>query len=264
MTFLSAFVLLLLAHALGDFVFQTDRMARRKDHDDVLAWHCVIHAFLATAVTLPSDVGWATSVFTLVFLGHFAIDFGKEEYKRYATRHNSSMLLMKERDGRVGAFLGDQAAHGAHLALVAVFLTRRGVAANETFASGWTMWMSLPEGAFVRGALLVAGLILALRAGGFATGLLLRPYASQLPDASDGLTRGGAVIGYLERVLIFVLVATGQVSAVGFLIAAKSVLRFQEAKDRARAEYVIIGTLMSFAWAIAVASLVRWTWARLP
>ena len=42
--------------------------------------------------------------------------------------------------------------------------------------------------------------------------------------------------------------------AIGFLIAAKSVLRFGAVREEARlSEYVIIGTLASFGWAILMA-----------
>ena len=62
---------------------------------------------------------------------------------------------------------------------------------------------------------------------------------------------GGRVIGLLERGLIFALVLLGQPEGVGLLLAAKSILRFGAVKDdRAASEYVIIGTLASFGWAL--------------
>jgi hypothetical protein len=46
----------------------------------------------------------------------------------------------------------------------------------------------------------------------------------------------------------------GQYSAIGFLIAAKSIFRFsgkmENEKDRMQAEYILIGTLISFLFAI--------------
>jgi hypothetical protein len=51
-------------------------------------------------------------------------------------------------------------------------------------------------------------------------------------------------------VLVFVLI--GQFSAVGFLIAAKSILRFKDG-DLIKTEYVLIGTMLSFSIAIAAA-----------
>ena len=57
--------------------------------------------------------------------------------------------------------------------------------------------------------------------------------------------------------LTFVL--TGHIEGVGFLLTAKSVFRFgdlKEAKDIKTTEYVMIGTMWSFAIAIAAGLLV--------
>jgi hypothetical protein len=52
---------------------------------------------------------------------------------------------------------------------------------------------------------------------------------------------------------------------VGFLIAAKSILRFGSVKDdRALSEYVIIGTLASFGWALIAAYATLWGLSALP
>jgi hypothetical protein len=68
-----------------------------------------------------------------------------------------------------------------------------------------------------------------------------------------GLSGGGRWIGLAERALLFLFVIFGMEIAIGFLIAAKSILRFGEIRNRVQrmeAEYVIIGTLISFAWGI--------------
>jgi hypothetical protein len=60
--------------------------------------------------------------------------------------------------------------------------------------------------------------------------------------------------------MILMLVLAGRVEGIGFLIAAKSVLRFNELArddDRRVSEYVIIGTLASFAWGVGAAFLAR-------
>ncbi|HCT43620.1 MAG TPA: hypothetical protein DF699_00235 [Phycisphaerales bacterium] len=54
------------------------------------------------------------------------------------------------------------------------------------------------------------------------------------------------------------IIMMGQPSGVGFLVAAKSILRFGDIKDghqRRVAEYVIIGTFLSFGWAMLTAVL---------
>lgn len=57
----------------------------------------------------------------------------------------------------------------------------------------------------------------------------------------------GRVIGYLERSLILVLILTGNIGAIGFVLAAKGFTRFKQLDDRDSAEYVLIGTLLSTA-----------------
>lgn len=71
-----------------------------------------------------------------------------------------------------------------------------------------------------------------------------------LTQPTRGFPDGGAVIGRLERLLIFMFVMSGELGAVGFLIAAKSIFRFGKLtnqQNRLEAEYIIIGTLMSFS-----------------
>lgn len=67
------------------------------------------------------------------------------------------------------------------------------------------------------------------------------------------LINAGKWIGILERMITVTLIINGQWEGVGFLIAAKSVLRFGELKianERNLTEYVLIGTLLSFGIAI--------------
>lgn len=92
---------------------------------------------------------------------------------------------------------------------------------------------------------------------------LLKPFQKQLnkrfrPNSLrpvSGLKEGGRIIGYLERLLIYVFILSGQFAGVGFLVAAKSIFRFGELKEsenRKQAEYIIIGTFTSFLLAILV------------
>lgn len=82
-----------------------------------------------------------------------------------------------------------------------------------------------------------------------------------LNTENSSLASAGLYIGILERILVFISVLAGHLQVVGFLIAAKSVFRFSDLtreKDRKLTEYIIVGTLLSFLIAIAVALLVNW------
>ncbi len=214
---------LLLAHVLADFVFQTNWMVANKRAPRALAAHGAV--VLVTAVVATGALDWGLLWLTAI---HVAIDAIKARAKR-----------------GLAAFLIDQAAHLATIAALAVWRP-------DLWANGFWADMT-PIPALM---LALAGAILATRAGGFAVGFLMAPFAANLPDKinAESLPGAGRVIGHLERGLIFALVLLGQPEGVGLLIAAKSILRFGAVRDdRALSEYVIIGTLASFAWALLVA-----------
>ena len=91
----------------------------------------------------------------------------------------------------------------------------------------------------------------------------IQPFADEVGPADiQGLKSGGQYIGWLERSLVLVFVMIDQPTGIGFLIAAKSILRFGEIKEpsqRKVAEYIIIGTFMSFGWAVLIAALTKST-----
>ncbi|MCR8558349.1 DUF3307 domain-containing protein [Mucilaginibacter sp. BJC16-A38] len=68
-------------------------------------------------------------------------------------------------------------------------------------------------------------------------------------EAQEGLEDAGKWIGICERTLILTFVLTGQYTAIGFLITAKSILRFgdKDKKAEKKTEYILVGTLLSFA-----------------
>lgn len=56
----------------------------------------------------------------------------------------------------------------------------------------------------------------------------------------------GAIIGFLERLLIVIFISLNQYSAVGLILTAKSIARYERiSKDQEFAEYYLIGTLTS-------------------
>ena len=74
-----------------------------------------------------------------------------------------------------------------------------------------------------------------------------------------GLEHGSRVIGWLERFLITTFVLAGNHAAVGLVLASKAVIRYPEIKDAGNqkiAEYVLIETMLSLAWALLVSVLV--------
>lgn len=236
---IQTFAALLLAHVLADFVLQGRAMAEAKARRAPLPLllHTAVVAATATLALAPARPEDAWPLLALAGV-HLVIDLAKS-------------LAPPD---RLAPFLWDQAAHLVSLAALAWWLP-------GLFAAG--LWAGLAD--WLPGAMaLLAGPLIATRAGGFAVGLLMRPWADNAALPS-GLANGGMLIGVLERGLIFLFILTGQPAAIGFLIAAKSVLRFDAAKtEQAAGEYVIIGTLASFGWALLSAYGTLWLLAALP
>lgn len=233
---------LLAAHLLADFVLQSDEDVARKHRFRVLLKHVVIVA-IASYVLLGDPRAWLP--IAVIFATHLAIDYAKIRSGRYD----------------LTAFTLDQLAHLVVIAALA--MTWR----NEPTP----VWIELFGGGYFTVLAFVAGLITVVRVGAIVVGKAVEPFLLQMRAAYDesteralprhGFEEGGRLIGQLERALIFLFVLANQLSAVGFLIAAKSILRFGEVKDRSHrmeAEYIIIGTLISFLWGLAAAFATKW------
>jgi len=69
------------------------------------------------------------------------------------------------------------------------------------------------------------------------------------------------MIGLIERALIFIAVLLRIEALVGFVVAAKAILRFPEIREpghQALAEYYLVGSLASVLWAVVIGVLTRW------
>lgn len=234
------FVILLLAHLLADFPLQPERIARNKRKLSIL----ILHIAIVGATALLALGYWDPVIIGTIVATHFAID------------------LAKARIGKndLAWFIGDQSAHILVLAGIAAFapadLSQSAIYAPMTPELVATVFKAMA---------LACGLLIAVVAGTYAVGLFVKPFVEQIDDSLEGLKDGGKVIGQLERLLVFVFTVSHNPAGIGFLIAAKSILRFGDISDhnqRKTAEYIIIGTLFSFAWAISFSQLALWAAAR--
>jgi hypothetical protein len=231
---LETFAALLFAHVVADFVLQSNWIVANKARPAGFA----AHTALVLATLLVSLGQLHPALFGLAAL-HMVID-----------------LIKTRLPQGLAAFLADQALH--LISLAALSLWQPNLWALSPYASLTALPAILT---------LLSGAIIATRGGSFAIGLLMAPFAAQIPSehAPASLPGAGRLIGILERGLIFALVLFGQAGGVGLLIAAKSILRFGVVKDdRALSEYVIIGTLASVGWAILAAFATQMLLGALP
>lgn len=218
---------LVLAHILGDFVFQPDswvaQKRRQKFRSPVLYLHIGVHA-LAMLLLLQFNLKYWPGIL-IILITHFLVDLSK--------------LYLEERYHRSWLFALDQAAH--LLVILGV------IYAYHPFEISIDKFLSTHALLF----------LLAIFGVTSVSAILMRLLMSRWPlpedTAEDSLPHAGKYIGMLERLLVFGFIVLQQWAAIGWLIAAKSILRFSDlsrAKDRKLTEYVLIGTLLSFSMAI--------------
>jgi hypothetical protein len=229
---------LLLAHILTDFVFQPTAWVVHKRKKKAKSLYLYIHSIVAgvlTYIILQDWELWYIAVF--ITLTHFAIDLWKLNHKRDTLR----------------IFLLDQLFHFVVILISWIYITEN---INKI--------LPFIEFFFSSSALLAIsiGYLLVIFPVGFLVGKATKRWHNEL--LTDGkavsLEAAGRYIGIFERILVLTFILTNNFSAIGFLIAAKSILRFSdksEAGARKQTEYVLIGTLMSFAITIIIGFLVR-------
>lgn len=98
--------------------------------------------------------------------------------------------------------------------------------------------------------LIIVGVIFYLLSGFFIK-IILEILSGEKNTETD---RIGMTISYCERLLTIVFVMLNQYTALGLLVAAKSILRFSGDKSsesvRKESEYVLVGTMMSLVFGI--------------
>lgn len=220
---------LLVAHFLGDFVFQFNKWVKDKEKNKLKSKYLYIHTAIHFLLLLIM-VGFQSKYLILVLfigLSHLMIDGIK--------------LLRPIKNKRLLFFI-DQLAHLLVIGGAVVFFQSIQLHPIE--------WITEKTMLLLLSFLLVTSV----------TSVVLKVLFTKWNNAIDKISEdhsslkdAGKYIGMLERVLVFTFVILNKWEAVGFLLAAKSVFRFGDltkAKDRLLTEYILIGTLLSFGIAI--------------
>ncbi|MEZ5063308.1 MAG: DUF3307 domain-containing protein [bacterium] len=226
--------LLFAGHALGDFVLQTRWMIERKNRSAGLLAHVATVAGAHLAMLAPWFGVTVALAIGAVAAAHLLVDIGKGLVSR----------RWPERD--LEWFTIDQALHVAIL---------------------WIAWRWLAPRVDLTSSLMGIG-----DDGWFRFGVLVTAYAFNLNGMSAVVTHvlarlkllpresgpsAGRLIGVLERMFAVTLVYLGHWDALGFLVAAKSLARFRDLDERRRAEYYLVGTLVSLFGATLTALILR-------
>jgi hypothetical protein len=257
-------------HFLGDFVLQSDRLVELKSkHMKWMIFH-VFQVSLLTWIFLGNFSAWW--IVGILFFLHLLVDYAKiwvsskmqrseSKAQNYisSSAENSGGIETKEcDDGRnFGRFIGDQLLH--ILTLVVLWYCLIYFNVTDFQENRWELLLGLH---YKKGLLLLTGLAIGISGVGVALKYQMSEFVVELGEqVKQGLPKGGKTIGILERLLVFMFVLAGKPEGVGFVIAAKSVFRIGELtnkQDKDHAEYIMIGTLRSFTYALAIAFIVKW------
>jgi len=238
---LSLLLALLLSHTIADFVLQSDTWAIQKQQRHFRAlslyWHVSVHMLLSLTVLIAFGVGIHAALIGTLGIGvsHWLID----TLKSYTPAR------------RVRYFVLDQLLH--LLILVFVWWWAIGSHVSDFMLDLGLLWQ--PQTLLVALAYLVV-----LRPASVLIALIMRRWSEGV-DTRGTLADAGARIGMLERFLILTFVLSHQMAAIGFLLTAKSVLRFgdlYEDRDRKLTEYVLLGTMLSFSITLTLGLLTRY------
>lgn len=224
------FLSLVLAHIIGDFYLQTDKCCEQKETRKFKSWFLYVHAIiigLLSWMIVPScNFGlWVL----LIAVSHFAIDAVKI--------HCPKGLWI---------FVIDQLFHlGILAAISTIYATKIELPLQMIDCSSS---FSTP--------LLILSILLCIKPANILIKLILEKYQVGESESCNNIKNAGALIGNLERILTIVFVLLGQFEAIGFIVAAKSILRFKDT-DTAKTEYVLAGTFLSFGIAILCGLMAR-------
>lgn len=254
MTTLTLLILLIAGHVVADFYLQPSQWIKQRmaQHFSAscLYWHGAIHGAIALLMLwLASDIHPIKSAAYAVLLGgsHIVID-GLKSYAKPT----------------LVAFVADQLAH----LLVIVFVVLLVWLPPQTSMGEW-----LKQTLNYKTLAVLTGYLLILRPVSIIIKQLLAPWSDAIDadrpeeESETSLQAAGQSIGYLERVLVLTFILLNQFAAIGFLLAAKSVFRFGDlrlSEDKKLTEYVMLGTLTSFALTIGVGLLVSSVATQLP
>jgi len=220
---------LLIAHVLGDFVLQPNSWVTAKKEKTYKSkyfyFHGLVH-LISLFVLLGFNFSYSLTIIALV-ISHLVIDLLK--------------LQLENKINYRALFAIDQILHLFIIVIVAYLYFPYKIIYGYIYEIEPLLFcLSFLMLSFVSSILIK---------------IVMSKWALEEDKSEDSLENAGKYIGILERLFVFSFILLNQWSAIGLLIAAKSVFRFGDlsrAKDRKLTEYILIGTLISFGLAILV------------
>ena len=222
---------LILAHLVTDFVLQPKSWVEDRTKKHFASGKLYLHG-LVTCLLAWMLIGWQYWLVAFIILvSHTAVD-GWKSYQKTTIKY----------------FLIDQSMHLLIIIGCWYFTFIRWgdlQAAWQQLSLQSATWKTTTAFVFVT------------TPAGILIGQFTKKWRDKIENA-ESLANAGKWIGVVERIIILIFVLQSQYSAIGLLVAAKGIIRFNE-KDRQeiKTEYLVIGTLISIALAIITGLIIK-------
>ena len=243
-------LLLLIAHFIGDFLFQSSKIAHLKmDQFKYYLLHCAIYSgVIALPLLCFGPFKNVMILFIVITVTHAIIDYSRIKIlKNMKTKKKMKMKTLKTDYNSMdfSVFVLDQFLHLSVIVVSAHFIYEQSFIGDtiKTILLKHLEWQQVHN-------ILVYVLLYIICLS--PTAILIKKvfvfFSIQVEsdhDKREELINSGYIIGILERMIILTLGLNGQLGAIGFVVAAKSLARFKQLEDKNFAEKYLLGTLLS-------------------
>lgn len=231
---------LLLSHLIGDYWLQNDSLCKNKHERKHMSIFLYVHAFIIGLLAYIFSNGYASfGIWAIVIaISHLVIDIAKSYISRCP-------LI---------TFCIDQLLHVFILYVVSGFY----------LADKWQSWQQfsfIADEYQMKIPTLLCAIVICCGMSNVIIKLVLERFNIDLPKSQDkDLSNAGGLIGNLERLICLAFILLGQYEAIGFIIAAKSILRFRD-YEHSKSEYVLVGSMLSLGIALVCGMGLLFIWS---
>ncbi len=228
--------LFLIGHVLGDFYFQSNELAIDKDESfKKLSKHSILYLFSMTLVIIPvfslKLLKWAF----IISIVHFIVDLMKFLIKK-------KYMIDDKLDAL--AYSIDQIIHIIVIISITMTIYLLSEPINYIYCIQYILDRLPVDVLGILSWILI--LLIIIRPFSITIKKVLYRYRPMTNEEKGGYSNAGALIGILERCIILLLLSAGQYSAIGFVLTAKSIARYNKIADDPKfSEYYLLGTLLS-------------------
>lgn len=230
-------MILLFAHILSDFYFQTESMAEKKENSfKYIVIHSIVYGLITSITVKLICKNFQNKYLWIIIISHFIIDAVKFFLKKNR--------VIKKYEKYI--FIIDQAIHIAILMIVTYFMVK----SNNSYRYNLVIQDMLNVmGISIQSIIiLLVQILLVHKPANIFIVNIMQSYKSidKENDSSENTKKAGKVIGTLERIIMLFFLLIKQYSSVGLVLTAKSIARYNKiSEDKEFAEYYLLGTLLS-------------------